>query len=100
MSAKTIAIIVITALLTIFLMVNNDAVEFNFIIGEPVEVSKLIVIGVCIVIGFILGYIAGRPRKTYSSYNDDIENDNQDQDDAPTKTLRSLSDEDRDYISP
>lgn len=95
MSAKTITIIIITALLTIFLMVNNDAVEFNFIIGEPVEVSKLIVIGICIVIGFILGYIAGRPRRTYSTYNDDIENGGDES--AP---LKPLSDEDRDYINP
>ena len=95
MSAKTITIIIITAFLTIFLMVNNDAVEFDFIIGQPVEVSKLIVIGICIVIGFILGYLAGRPRKTYSSYNDEID-DNIDEE-LPKS---NLSDEDRDYISP
>lgn len=74
-------------------MVNNDAVEFNFIIGKPVEVSKLIVIGICILIGFVLGFIAGRPRKTYSSYNDEIEHKYNEQ---PKSTL---SDEDRDYIS-
>ena len=95
MKAKTIIIIVLTALLTIFLVVNNDPVEFDFIFGQPIEVSKLIVIGICIVIGFILGFIAGRPRKTYSSYNDDIEQDNQ-HIEAPNSTL---SDEDRDYIS-
>lgn len=95
MKTKTIFIVALTALLTIFLMVNNDPVEFDFILGQPVEVSKLIVIGICIVIGFILGFIAGRPRKTYSSYNDDIEQDNRN-DEAPNSTL---SDEDRDYIS-
>ncbi len=95
MKAKTIFIIALTALLTIFLMVNNDAVEFNFIIGEPVEVSKLIIIGICILTGFILGFIAGRPRKTYSSYNDDIEQDEKSVD-APNSTL---TDEDRNYIS-
>lgn len=95
MTTKTITIIIITAILTIFLMVNNDPVDFNFIIGEPVEVSKLIVIGICIVIGFILGYIAGRPRKTYSSYNDDI--DDKIDGELPTS---NLSEEDRDYISP
>jgi len=93
MSGKTITIIILTALLTIFLMVNNDAVEFNFIIGQPVEISKLIVIGICILIGFILGFIAGRPRKTYSSYNDEIENSSDEQ------QKNTLSDEDRDYIS-
>ena len=95
MKAKTIIIIAITSLLTIFLMVNNDAVEFNFIIGEPVEVSKLIVIGICILIGFILGFVTGRPRKTYSSYNDKIEQD-EPSIEAPNS---KLSDEDRDYIA-
>ena len=95
MSGKSIAIIILTALLTLFLTVNNDAVEFNFIIGQPVEVSKLIVIGVCILIGFILGFIAGRPRKTYSSYNEEIERDYPQQQEKQS----SLSDEDRDYIS-
>ena len=74
-------------------MVNNDAVEFNFIIGKPVEVSKLIVIGICILIGFILGFIAGRPRKTYSSYNDEVERS------QAMEQRSTLSDEDRDYIS-
>ncbi|WP_199121378.1 hypothetical protein [Pedobacter sp. ASV28] len=94
MKSKTIFIIILTALLTIFLMVNNDAVEFNFIIGSPVLVSKLIVIGICILIGFILGFIAGRPRTTHRSYNDEIEKNHPAQENKNT-----LSDEDRDYIS-
>lgn len=94
MSGKTITIIILTALLTIFLMVNNDAVEFNFLIGSPVFVSKLVVIGICILVGFILGFMAGRPRKTYSSYNDEIENNY-----PPKDNENNLSDEDRDYIS-
>lgn len=93
MSGKTISIIILTILLTVFLMVNNDAVEFNFIIGQPVEVSKLIVIGICILIGFILGFIAGRPRKTFSSYNDEVERN------QAIEQRSTLSDEDRDYIS-
>ncbi|WP_113661676.1 LapA family protein [Pedobacter nanyangensis] len=93
MKGKTIFIIVITALLTLFLVANNDAVEFNFLIGKPVEVSKLIVIGICILTGFILGFIAGRPRKTYSSYNDEVEKN------YANEQKSALSDEDRDYIS-
>lgn len=93
MKGKTIFIVALTALLTIFLMVNNDAVEFNFIIGNPVEVSKLIVIGICILIGFVLGFITGRPRKTYSSYNDEVEKN------YAEEQKNTLSDEDRDYIS-
>ena len=93
MKGKTIFIIVITALLTLFLVANNDAVEFNFLIGKPVEISKLIVIGICILVGFILGFIAGRPRKTYSSYNDEVEKN------YTNEQKSTLSDEDRDYIS-
>lgn len=92
MKAKTIFVIIITAILTIFLTVNSDAVEFSFIIGEPVSVSKLVVIGICILIGFILGFIVGRPRKTLSSYDNEIERNDADRN-------PELSDEDRDYIS-
>jgi len=75
-------------------MDNREAVDFNFLIGAPVPVSKLLVIGICILIGFILGYIVGRPRKTVSSYDTEIEKS------YPTSDNKStLSDEDRDYIS-
>ncbi|MFN0293034.1 LapA family protein [Pedobacter helvus] len=94
MKAKTIFIVIVTVLLTIFLMDNKDAVDFNFIFVDDVPVSKLAVIGICILIGFVLGFLVGRPRKTYSSYNDEIE------DNYPTEQPKStLSDEDRDYIS-
>lgn len=92
MKAKTIFIIFLTALLTVFLTVNSDEVDFNFIIGDPVPVSKLIVIGVCVLIGFILGFIAGRPRRTVSSYDAEIEK-------GEHTHKSTLSDEDRDYIS-
>lgn len=90
MNAKTVFALFITILLTIFLTVNSDAVDFDFIIGEPVSVSKLVVIGICVLIGFILGFIVGRPRKTISSYDSEIEK-------AENKS--TLSEEDRDYIS-
>ena len=93
MSAKTISIIILTALLTIFLMVNTEAVDFNFLV-TTVPVSKLLVIGVCIIIGFIIGFVVGRPRKTVSSYDDEVERN------QPTiEKKNNLSDEDRDYIS-
>ncbi|MEE1943662.1 hypothetical protein VRU48_00995 [Pedobacter sp. KR3-3] len=93
MKAKTIFIIVVTALLTTFLLINREAVPFDFIIGKEVYISKLIVIGVCILIGFILGFIAGRPKKTLSSYDTEIEKH------QPVENKSTLSDEDRDYIS-
>lgn len=91
MSTKTIFIIVFTVIITIFLMMNTDAVEFNFIFGTA-DISKLVVVGVCTFIGFILGYWAGRPKTTVSSYDDTI---NQ----TPNNTDSKLSDEDRNYIS-
>ncbi len=94
MNTKTVLIVILTALLTIFLMVNRDAVEFSFIIGAPVGVSKLVVIGICVLIGFVIGFIVGRPRKTVSSYDPEIEKGAQSTDNKST-----LSDEDRDYIS-
>jgi len=92
MSGKTIFIIILTALLTIFLMVNTEPVDFDFLV-TTVAVSKLLVISVCIVIGFIIGFIAGRPRKTVSSYDDEIERN------QATGNKKELSDEDKDYIS-
>ena len=88
MRAKTIFIIIFTALITIFLMINTDAVEFNFIFVKK-DISKLLVVGVCTFVGFILGFWAGRPKTTISSYDREI-----DQYDNKNK----LSDEDRDYI--
>ncbi|WP_316736557.1 hypothetical protein [Pedobacter aquatilis] len=93
MSGKTIFIIVLTALLTAFLFLNSDEVPFNFIVVNDVLVSKLLVIGVCVLIGFIIGFIVGRPRKTVSSYDDEIEKNH------PSMGKKELSDEDRDYIS-
>ncbi|MDR6783087.1 putative membrane protein [Pedobacter africanus] len=88
MRSKTVFIIIFTALITIFLMINTDAVEFNFIFVKK-DISKLLVVGVCTFVGFILGFWAGRPKTTISSYDREI-----DQYDNKNK----LSDEDRDYI--
>lgn len=94
MKSKIIFVIITTALLTAFLFLNNDKVVFNFIIVSDVYVSKLIVIGICILIGFILGFLVGRPRKTVSSYDTEIEKA-----DVEIENKSGLSDEDRDYIS-
>ncbi|MEQ7800443.1 hypothetical protein ABDJ41_11605 [Pedobacter sp. ASV1-7] len=90
MRAKTIFIIIFTALITIFLMINTDAVEFNFIVVKK-DISKLVVVGVCTFVGFLLGYWAGRPKTTISTYDKELDgysNDNK----------SNLSDEDREYI--
>ena len=89
MRTKTIFIIIFTVLITVFLMINTDAVEFDFIFVK-MNISKLLVVGVCTFIGFILGYWAGRPKTTVSTYDREI--------DEHDSNKSNLSDEDRDYI--
>ena len=96
MSGKTIFIIILTVLITVFLMVNTDPVDFDFLVTE-VSVSKLLVIGICTVLGFILGFIVGRPKTTVASYDNRFQDDEDDDEEQPRKD--TLSKEDRDYIS-
>lgn len=92
MKTKTIFIIAFTAIITIFLMINTDAVEFNFIFVKK-DISKLLVVGVCTFVGFILGYWAAKPKVTVSTYDKSDHSENQ------NDPKNNLSDEDRDYIS-
>ena len=96
MRTKTIFIIIFTVLITIFLMINTDAVEFNFIFGKG-EISKLVVVGVCTFVGFILGYIAGRPKTVVSSYDNPVSAETPHT--VTTQQQDGLTDEDREYIS-
>jgi len=93
MRAKTIFIIIFTVLITVFLMINTDPVEFDFIFVKR-NISKLLVVGVCTFVGFILGYLAGRPRTVISTYDDRFDNDR-----SVSSPKDGLSDEDREYIS-
>lgn len=88
MRTKTVFIIIFTAVITIFLMINTDAVEFNFIFLKR-DISKLLVVGVCTFVGFVLGFWAGRPKTTVSTYDREIDGN---------ENKGSLSNEDRDYI--
>jgi putative membrane protein len=92
MRAKTFFIILLTAIITIFLVMNTDEVEFNLIYAKK-DVSKLVIIGVCTFIGFLLGYWSGRPRTIVSSYDEQIDHTQH------PGSKNALSDEDRDYIS-
>lgn len=93
MRTKTIFIIVFTALLTIFLMSNTDAVQFDFIFVKK-DISKLVVVGVFTFIGFVLGYWAGKPKIVVSTYDQKTEDPK-----INTDHKNKLSDEDIDYIS-
>ena len=97
MRTKTLLIIIFTVLITVFLMMNADAVEFDFLFGKG-KISKLVVVGVCTFVGFILGYIAGRPKTVISTYDHrgDYESETTI---APLPKTNALSEEDRDYIS-
>lgn len=94
---KTILIVIFTILITVFLMMNTDAVEFNFIVTKG-QISKLAVVGVCTFIGFILGYWAGRPRTVVSTYDDKFDH-GQNTPAASSEHKDGLSEEDREYIS-
>jgi putative membrane protein len=98
MRAKTIFIIIFTVLITIFLMMNTDKVRFDYIFGEG-EISKLIVVGICTFIGFILGYWAGRPKTVVKTYDDKFDEHHTETKRADTTPINGLSEEDREYIS-
>lgn len=91
MRAKTFFIILLTAIITVFLVMNTDEVEFNLIYAKK-DVSKVAVIGICTFIGFLLGYWTGRPRKIVGHNNDEFDH-------SLPESTNTLSDEDRDYIS-
>lgn len=87
MSVKTIFIIIISVLVTIILMKNTD--EVNFWLFGDTSVPKLAVLGVMFFSGAVVGYMLGRPRRRMTETGEITE-------DQPGKTL---SQEDRDYIS-
>ncbi len=92
MSIKTITIIIITVLLTAALAQNTDDVTFAFLFMN-FRISKLAIMITMTVIGFILGYLVGRPKKAkfdIEGYHDNIHT---------KEDKNTLSDEDRDYIS-
>jgi uncharacterized integral membrane protein len=92
MRTKTIFIIIFTAIFTVFLMINTDEVEFDFIFVKK-DISKLIVVGVFTLFGFILGYWAAKPKTVVSTY------DKFDENSENTDHRNTLSQEDKDYIS-
>jgi len=99
MKTRTLLIIIFTVLITVFLMLNTDAVEFNYLFGKG-EISKLVVVGVCTLFGFILGYWAGRPKTVISTYDDKFDQgQGSGQGQLPAQPKDGLSEEDREYIS-
>jgi putative membrane protein len=92
MSIKTITIVIITILLTAALAQNTDNVTFAFLFMS-FRVSKLAIMITMTLVGFVLGFMVGRPKKAkydIEGYHDNIHQ----KDDKNT-----LSDEDREYIN-
>lgn len=92
MNAKTIFIVVLTALVTIILMKNMD--EVNFWIFGNHSVPKLAVLGTMFVIGVLVGLLIGRSGKRKSE--DHFINENEQ--DPPLEISNTLDDEDAEYI--
>jgi uncharacterized integral membrane protein len=105
MSFKTIVIIMLSVLITVIFMQNTDQVLFT-ILWKEIYVSKLVMMLIVTLFGFILGVIIARPRKkkivemeTASQKDIPFEiNHPEDSDYISMKKERKLSDEDRDYI--
>lgn len=92
MSAKTISIIVLTALVTIILMKNMD--EVNFWIFGNHSVSKLAVMGTLFILGVLVGWLLGKGRKK----KDEPQTWEEEDQDPPLEISNTLNDEDADYI--
>jgi len=95
MNAKTILIIILTALVTVILMKNMD--EVNFWIFGNHSVPKLAVLGTMFIIGVVVGLMIGRGKKNKEEdpflYQDD------EADQSPSLEINNtLDDEDAEYI--
>lgn len=93
MNAKTIFIIIVSAVVTIIMMKNTDEMDF-WLFGET-SISKLAVLGVMFFVGAIVGLMLGRPRKKHTT--DEYIHEEESSVNKPNPRL--LSEEDRDYIS-
>jgi hypothetical protein len=85
-------IIAITILLTVVLMQNTDPVRFTILFSD-VRMSKLTAMAIMALVGFILGYMVGRPKKARYIAPEYHEGDHDEE--GPN----TLSEEDRKYIS-
>lgn len=107
MSFKTLVIVVLAVLITVIFMQNTDEVLFT-LLWKQVFVSKLLMMLIVTVFGFIIGVIVARPRKkkvaeyvpssTAKDVPLEINHNQEDQDYIDMKKNNDLSDEDRDYI--
>jgi len=93
MKAKTITIIILTALVTIILMKNADEVEF-WIFGTYL-VPKLAVLATMFVLGVVVGLMLRKPKPKPSEVEEEFE---EFQENPPAQLEDPLDESDRDYI--
>jgi uncharacterized integral membrane protein len=103
MSFKTIIIIVLAVLITVIFMQNTDQVMFT-LLWKEIYVSKLIMMLIVTVFGFIIGVIVARPRRKKKEVVIESNTPNQitntdDESYVSMKKQNDLSDDDRDYIN-
>jgi NADH:ubiquinone oxidoreductase subunit 6 (subunit J) len=103
MSFKTIIIIVLAVLITVIFMQNTDQVMFT-LLWKEIYVSKLIMMLIVTVFGFIIGVIVARPKRKKKEVVIESNTPNQitntdDESYVSMKKQNDLSDEDRDYIN-
>jgi len=103
MSFKTIVIIILAVLITVIFMQNPDEVMFT-LLWKEIYVSKLIMMLLVTVFGFIIGVIIARPRRKKKEVILENNTPNEtitatDKDYIAIKKQNDLSDEDRDYIN-
>jgi len=91
MRIKTIIVILITVLLTVVLMQNTGSVNFEFL-WTTFAMSKLIMLAIVAVIGFILGVLVARPKRVKRLGGELADNS------LNKGESNTLSDEDREYI--
>ena len=99
MTFKTVFIILVSVLVTIVLMNNTDEISF-WVFGE-IRVPKLTVLAVIFVLGLLVGFMLGRPRKKSASIgvNDHLEPAEEFGQSNSNELIESrLSDEDREYL--
>ena len=103
MSFKTLTIIVLSVLITVIFMQNTDEVLFT-ILWKEIYVSKLLMMLIVTIFGFIIGLIIARPKKkaplaTENTKDIPFEVNNPNDDYLNHSNKKGLSDEDRDYIN-